>query len=129
MTKKELAEIYRAHLAEEGYLPKLDNDGDIVFKREGRTYFILLSENDLEFIRVVFAGFWPIEDQDERARALAAAHHATAQTKVAKVFLVEDNVWSAVELFCSPPESGKNVIERSLRAVGGAAETFREAMQ
>ena len=51
------------------------------------------------FFRLVFPNFWEIESDGERAQALGAAQEATADTKVAKVFLVKDNVWASVELF------------------------------
>ncbi len=73
-------------------------------------------ENDEEFFRLVYPGFWSIESELEREKAQRALT-ATAQTKVAKVFLVCDNTWASIEMFCSPPEVFRTAFHRSLRAL------------
>ena len=129
MTKQERAEMYRSFLAEEGYTPTLDDDGDVQFKYEGGNYFISVDEKDEEFFRIVYPFFWSIENESERAKVTQAALIATAETKVAKVFPVRDNTWASIEMFCSPPEVFKTVLGRSLRALRAAVQTFREKMQ
>ena len=47
MTKSERAEMYRSYLAEEGYAPKIDDDGDVRFKYEGG-----IGEGSLRFGRM-----------------------------------------------------------------------------
>jgi len=121
--------MYRSFLAEEGYAPKIDNDGDVLFKFEGGTYFIAVSEKDEVFFRIVFPNFWPIESEQERVRALLAAASATAETKVAKVFLVRDDTYASIEMFCSPPDTFKPVFRRCLNALRASVEHFREKMQ
>lgn len=128
MTKAERAKMYEDFLREEGYLPQIDNDGDVVFKMEGRTFLILIDPKDDEFLQVCLPNFWPIESEDERERAQVAANYATEQTKVAKVFPVADNMWATAELFCSPPEMFKPVFRRFLSAITTAVETFRDRM-
>jgi hypothetical protein len=120
--------MYRSYLAEEGYAPKIDSDGDVVFKYEGRMYCIVVDEEDEEYFNVVYPGFWPIESESERGKVAQAALHATARVKVVKVHPVRDNTWAAVEMFCSPPEAFKPVFQRSLRALRGAVEKFKEEM-
>lgn len=44
MGKAETVKIYSDFLREEGYVPQIDKDGDIVFKVEGGTYLIILDE-------------------------------------------------------------------------------------
>ena len=129
MTKQERAEMYRGFLAEEGYVPKIDGDGDVTFKYEGGGYFIGVDEKDEEFFRLVFPSFWSIESEVEREKVAKAALQATAETKVAKVFPVRDNTWASIEMFCSPPEAFKAVFRRSLSALQASVESFREGMQ
>ncbi|MDZ4201879.1 MAG: hypothetical protein U1C96_07005 [Gallionella sp.] len=129
MTKQEKAEMYRSYLAEEGFTPKLDDDGDISFKFEGKNYLIIIDEGDSEFFRLVYPWFWPIESEDEREKAAQAALYASTQTKVAKVYPVRDDTWAAVEIFCSPPEAFQAVFKRSLGALQAAVHNFRERMQ
>jgi hypothetical protein len=129
MTKQERAEMYREYLTEEGYAPKIDDDGDVVFKFEGRGYFLAVDEEDEAFFRLVFPNFWSIESDYEREKVASAALRATAMTKVAKVFPVRDDTWASIEMFCSPPEVFKTVFRRSLTALQAGVENFREAMQ
>jgi len=131
MTKEERVEMYMAFLVEEGFRPKIEDDDDLVsFKYEGRTYYIIIDEEDEEFFRLVYPNFWEIEDESELAEAKEAAMYATAKTKVAKVFITTNNdVWATVELFCAPPETFKSVLSRCLSAVRSSIESFVSKMR
>ncbi|MDY0019503.1 MAG: hypothetical protein RBT47_05815 [Anaerolineae bacterium] len=124
MDKKQKSQMYEEFLRGEGYLPQIDADGDVVFKAEGKVYLIIIDERDEEFFRIAFPNFWPIESPEERAKVTQAALDATASTKVAKVFPVQDNVWATIELFCLPPENFKLVFRRSFSALQSAVTTF-----
>ncbi len=128
MTKQERAEMFRQYLAEEGYSPKIDDDGDVYFKYEGGGYFIIVSEKDEEFFNLLYPNFWSIESEAERAKVNEAALHATAKTKVAKILPRTSNTWAVVEMFCCPPEAFKSVFRRSLSALRAAVENFRTKM-
>jgi hypothetical protein len=128
MTRAERAEMYRQYLAEEGYSPKIDDDGDVFFKYEGRGYFIVVSEKDDEFFNLLYPNFWSIESDAERAKVTEAALYATARTKVAKVFPTKSNTWAVIEMFCCPPETFKSVFRRCLAALRVAVENFRTKM-
>lgn len=128
MSKAERISVILEHIRTEGYVPTIDDDGDILFKAEGRSYFVILDENDEQFYRLAFPNFWSIDDEDERERVIHAASHATTKTKVAKIFPVKDDTWASVELFLSGPEEFNGVFVRSLSALQSAVRTFREAM-
>jgi len=64
----------------------------------------------------------------QKQKVRRAASTATAETKVAKVFPVKDNVWATIEMFCDPPEVVAASIPRSLIALQDAVATFREKM-
>ncbi len=127
-TKKGLQDLYMKYLVEEGFQPKVDGDGDVVFKREGGTYFIRVSENDPQFFSLVFPNFWLIESEAERLRVYAAANLSNGVTKVCKIFTMKDNVWAAVELFVASPPDFKGVFRRSMSALDGGRANFRVNM-
>ncbi|MGQ9494262.1 MAG: hypothetical protein ACUVR2_10960 [Anaerolineae bacterium] len=129
MSKAERVQTFHNFLHDEGYVPSLDEEGDIRFKCEGRTYLVILDERDEEFFQLAFPNFWPIESEEERAKVENAALTATAQTKVAKVFPVRDNVWATIELFCSSIDHAKTVFHRSLGALQSAVVTFADEMR
>jgi hypothetical protein len=129
LSKAQLQRLYTDYLSEEGYRPEVDSDGDVRFKREGRLYFIGVSEEDPEFFRVVLANIWPIESEKERAQVLVAADESNAKSKVAKVYTVRDNVWVCVELFVARPEDFKGVFRRAMSALDNGVAIFVEKMK
>jgi len=129
MTKEERAQQILAFLVEEGFGPRIDKDGDVTFKVEGRSYVIVIEEDDQEFFRLIFPNFWPIESEEERVRVSVAAAEANARTKVAKVYPVREDTWASVEMFLSPPEAFMPVFQRSIRALQGAVRAFVEAVR
>ncbi|MCS7237741.1 MAG: hypothetical protein NZ899_05655 [Thermoguttaceae bacterium] len=129
MDKLAQAQMYYDFLRREGYDPEIDDDGDVIFRDGDRVYLILIDEKDEEFFRLVFPNFWSITSQKERERVERAALHATAMTKVAKVFPVRNNVWATVEMFVSPIEGFMPVFERSMRALNVAVHSFVQKMR
>lgn len=128
-TREELQQLYMDYLEDEGYKPTIDSDGDVNFKREGRQYFIRVSESDPEFFQLVFFNFWSLDDEAERARALAAADVANGKSKVAKVFTNRDNMWASIEMFVGAPEDFKAVFTRASGALDFGVANFVEEMR
>ena len=125
----ELQRLYQTYLADEGYRPSIDADGDVRFKREGNNYFIAVSDDDPEFFTVVLPNIWPIDDDAERTRVLAAADASNAKSKVSKVYTVKDDVWVSVELFVKRPEDFKGVFERAMSALDNGTDNFVSKMR
>ena len=128
MDKAERAQMYVSYLREDGYALEIDEDGDVMFKFEGGTYFVLVDEEDEMFFQIMFPSFWPIESEEEGARVEKAAQLATRITKVAKVYRQLDNVNASVELLCVPPEAFKAVFRRALGSIQAGVSNFRAAM-
>jgi len=122
-------ELYMEFLKEEGYMPRFDEDGDIVFKSEGVSYLLFASEDDREYFRLALPFFWKIEDAEERRRVLAAAAQVNAELKVVKVYPVDDNTWASIELLFHDPEQFKPIFKRALRVLRHGAERFAEIMR
>jgi hypothetical protein len=128
-SRKDLQNMYMHYLQAEGYTPKVDSDGDVTFKAEGRSFYIEVNEDDLEFFRVVFPNFWEIESETERAEAAAAASWANMRTKVAKVYLTtRDDTSISAELFVVRPEDFQEVFPRCISVITTALEHFRDRM-
>jgi hypothetical protein len=129
MDKQQRTEMYRLYLQDEGYKPEVDSDGDVRFKKEGRTYVIIVDQDDEAFFTVVYPQFWKIESEDERRRVLTSCDHANNLSKVAKVFTVQDNVWAATEMFVSAPEGFKPVFDRAMSALQNCVSNFAQHMR
>jgi hypothetical protein len=128
MTRAERAQTYFDFLAEEGFRPTLDEDGDVVFKVEGYMYYVSIEEDE-QFFRLIFPNFWPLENRAERERAERAALAVTSHLKVVKVLPTERGVLATVEMFCAPPESVLPVFHRAIQAIQGAVRAFMEEMR
>jgi hypothetical protein len=122
-------ELYMEYLTEEGFRPKLDEEGDIVFKSEGKTYVLFASAGDEQLFRLGALWIWPIESEEERQRALEAAADATCTLKVAKVYPVNDNIWATVEMLFEQPEHFRGVFPRALALVQAGVSRFNVKMR
>ena len=131
MTKEQLQKMYVDYLKSEGFSPSLDDDGDVMFKYEGGTYFIIVDEKDQEFFAVLYPNFWEIESENEREQALLAAKEATRSAKVAKVYLIEDNtdVSLSAEVFLKTPSDFKGIFHRMMSSMTAARKVFVDKMQ
>ncbi len=129
LTKAERIAIYKDYMDAEGYRSRIDQDGDLEFKLDGFTYFIIVQEDDPEYFRIALPNIWPIESEQERLEVFAAANKATADTKVCKVFAMEDNVWISVELFVPDQDAAKAVFRRSLSTIKTAMDEFVSLMK
>ena len=126
MTKAERIQIYKKLLREEGFKPKLDVEGNFKFKFEGQPYVIEAEDGDEEFIRLAFRNFWMFDKASDHLGALIGALHATAETKVAKVCVIDGEVVASIELFLGSPEHFRPIIIRSLNALKSAVNRFME---
>ncbi len=76
-------------LEEQGFRPKLDEDGDVLFRVEGKAYFCFLEEKDPEYLSLnLFVGYKTDQAVPED-KAVAAAQHITATTKMGKATVLK----------------------------------------
>lgn len=127
--KKALQKMYMDYLTDEGFRPEIDSDGDVQFKAEGKTYFINVVEDDPTYFRVVLANIWPIESEEERAQCLVAVDYSNAKSKVAKSYLVKDNIWVGIEIFIPEADDFKEIFKRSMGALNNGVTHFVTKMR
>lgn len=128
-----LAAIYVEFLEREGYRPTIDDAGDVLFRHEGRCYYLMVDDDDPVYFRLLFPNFWTIDDGAEHQRALLAAADVTAEIKVAKIYVLGDDTQAAAEMFLADATHLRrdlpHVFDRALRALQGAVRRFCELMQ
>ena len=129
MDMKELRQFCMDHLKEEGYVPKIDDDGDIAFKCEGDKFYIQLDEEDIQFFRMIFLGNWECEDEEEKIRMYKAASDTNRGMKMVKTSIRDDStVTVAIECLLNNAEYFTINFARWLSAMKSAIETFKEKM-
>ena len=99
MTIEQIFQLLQA----EGYLPRLDDDGDIVFKAQGRHVFASAQEDDLDFMRF-FLDLYIDAGETSKAALLQAANHVQRKLKCVKSMLLRSDedgflIRLSVELF------------------------------
>lgn len=124
MDKQQMTDYYVNFLTGEGYRPRVDIDGDVVFKREGWTYLLLIDEDDPMLFVLSCMMQTDIVDDRSRRLALVAANEVTATTKVTKISILDDTVVGSVEMFVSPLEAFTPVFERCLTALQAGMSRF-----
>jgi hypothetical protein len=127
-SEAKLQKMYMDFLESEGLKGRIDNDGDVQFEYESRTYFIEVNEEDNEFFRLVLPNIWPIESVSEGLEVVQACDEVNRTMKCTKAYTTNDDVWIAVELFVASPDDFKTVFERCLKAIDQGVETFVEEM-
>mgnify|MGYP006296421371 CR=1 FL=1 len=126
---EDLQVLYTRFLEDRGYETGIDSDGDVTFKIDGRTYFIETADSDLQYFRMALPNIWPIESEKERIQATAAANKATAQLIVAKVYVVNDNVWVATEILLGSYKDFALVFDRCLDLIDNGVDAYVSGMQ
>ncbi len=118
-------------LEEEGYSPKFDGDGDVVFKKEGKFFIAVFDKDDENYFRLVYPNFWEIESYSEWKQALNIARATNDSVKVARIVLPNEydgdeeiNASGAVELFCEDGDAFAKMIPHSIDALTAAALKF-----
>ena len=123
------AELYLEYLREQGFRPRLDEDGDVVFKAEGFTLLLFAEETDGIYFNLKLPAFWPIQSEEERHRVLRTAAGLSRDLKVVKLYPADDDVWAAVEMLVDPIDSFPRVFDRALHIVLQAVREFAKQMQ
>jgi len=126
----QLQEICMNILREEGYIPSIDEDGDIRFKMQGLTLYVMTDKDDPMFLRIILPKFWEIESDEEFAKVHFVANKMNTEYKVGKVFIANNNTTAACELFISEndPEF-KTIFLRILNLLTHLRVSFVSAMK
>ena len=121
-----LPQMYAGWLRSRGLEVEVRSDGTVVFRKDGGTYVIPVPqiEKDTSYFTLVYPSFWKITGQQERIRALEAANHATADTKVGKVYLVKDKAWATAEIFVASPGDFEAVFDRCMASIAHSRKLF-----
>ncbi len=128
-TESDLQTLYLGVLEQISLEGRVDGDGDVQFEYEDKTYFLEVNESDTEFYRLAMPNIWPIESELERLKVLKAVNEVNKTKKVAKAYVVNDNVWIAVEMFIPKPDTFISSLERQINVIQQSVELFVEAME
>jgi hypothetical protein len=122
-------QLYFDFLQTEGYVPTVNEQNDVVFKQEGKTFVISVDEEDDQFLRVIFPNFWSVESGEDLVRALAMANAINARFKVGKIVVVNKQVWAVAEMFIDSSPELAEFVPRILHILRHTADAFGTLMK
>ncbi len=128
MTIHTIRDSLREVLATEGYIPKITDAGNISFKFEGTTFYLVLDESDLQFAAIHQYLECDLKEPSSYLRGVVAAHTSASDFKIAKVAIDDAKEMATVsaEVFFHDYETVRKQLPRLLRAVRAAANKFEE---
>jgi hypothetical protein len=124
-----IAKLCIDYLRNEGYVPQLDEAGNVLFKFEGKLFIVTTDDNDLQFLRVVMPNFWEIESEQEKRLAMEVTNQVNERIKVSKVVVNRNNhVWAMAEQFIDSTPNLEDFFKRTIRVLKAAADEFAQRM-
>jgi hypothetical protein len=115
-------------LANDGFRPSINSDGEIMFHFEGKICYLQTNADDAEYMRIIIVNFRPVAGAGDLARVTAAAQDATAGMKVVKIFTLDGDTWCVAEFLLPEPARFTDVFPRTLSAMRAALRTFEKSL-
>ncbi len=124
MNKKEL--ILQI-LEKMSYKPEIDNDGDIMFRFQMKTVFVLTGDEDEKYVSVMLPQFYEIVDGEEPL-VLTVCNKMTRELKQVKVYIDQtfENVTATCEFFYTNEESLEECLAHALELLGLVRSVFKK---
>jgi hypothetical protein len=123
------SERYLTYLRDEGYVPRLDDDGDVVFKYEGRGFALYGDEHDAALFRLVHPFIWQVQSEEEQDLARDVMNDLNTRFHVVKFYQARGHIWASVELFLDRDDAFATVFPRVLRLLTQAVTQFALRMK
>ena len=125
MTKRELLGNALQKL---GYTPEVDEDGDLYFRFQMKTLFILLGNEDENFVIVQFPQFAEVEEE-ETTLTLMLCNKISRDIKLTKVYIDDTLKYltASCEFYYTDEESIDMNLQHALGGLGMIRSLFREA--
>jgi hypothetical protein len=132
MKLRSLQKLYIDFLKEEGYRPKLAENGAIWFKYEGRKYWLFFHEDDEEYFRIYFSIMYNFDSDEKKSRALKVVNTLNATYKVGKMCVDTDDYDSVsitTDLFLANEDDLKLFFWRCLNIIRTMFSEFEKGMK
>lgn len=111
-------------IAAEGYNPKLDDDGDIIFKAEGLTCLLVISEKEENPFYVSINAVYGL-DSSEEVLQVAYLSNKIADLKTAKLQIYNQKVVLSTEFFVADQTHFEKVFPRYIEVLTSASSKLK----
>ena len=112
-----------------GYSPKVDNDGDIMFRYQMKAIYVMIGDEEEPYISLMLPQFHEFEEGQETL-VLVTCNKMTRELKMAKVFIDQTfkNVSATCEFFYINEEALEQNLRHALQIIGVVRSVFRKDM-
>ena len=121
--------IYEEYLKGEGYKYKVDEDGDISLRREGRWLVLFASDDDSQHFRLGIPNLWECQSEAETDLALELVNELNKGYKVVRFVLVDGWVWATVEAYLDPLSAFRGTFDRYADLLCETTASFNRRMR
>lgn len=113
----------QSYLRAEGYMPEIDSDGDIMFKKEGAVYYVSINPNDENpMYGILFRVFNYPEDYSRNTIVLATAE--LNLYKGVKVLCLDSSIRIQGDLFMANAKTFAYAFNKLMRQIEFVVEDF-----
>lgn len=118
-------DIYMKYLSLQGYNAFIDEEGDICFKSEGKTYFIIIEDNNNEITTLLYPNIISVDSEQERILVAQAVSYVNRTAKIAKAYInTSDWVSISIELLLKEAQDFELLFERMMQLIMYAEYEF-----
>jgi len=114
-------------LRKEGFLPEVDENGNVVFKYQMTTFVFFVDENDEGFFQLAMPHIYDVTE-DNRELVLEAANRVNQSLKVMKACVVDNSVWLMFEILLDATPDVKDIMPRALSILMGSRQAFYQEL-
>ena len=107
------------YLKNQGLMPRIDEDNDIIFKYQMLTFIYFNNDEDEQFFRLALPGIFDVTEEN-RVTVLEAMNEVNKRMKVAKAYIPREDVWVAAEIMMDSTPELDDLVPRLLNILLGA---------
>lgn len=115
-------------LREEGFMPEIDKDGDIRFKKEGEPYYIIIDSRDTSPFYISLGKFFSYSDTFNRKKIEENLGELNRQ-KAVKVLLYNTNYGLKADMYTISAENFKYVFYKLMEQLSALQEEIKKICQ
>jgi hypothetical protein len=117
------SEMVFEYLKNQGLMPRIDDDNDIIFKYQMLTFIYFNNDEDEMFFRLALPGIFDVTDEN-RVTVLEAMNEVNKGMKVAKAYIPREDVWLATEIMMDSTPVLGDMVPRLLNILLHSREEF-----
>ncbi|MCR5152985.1 MAG: hypothetical protein K6A98_07550 [Prevotella sp.] len=123
--QKQLRDRIFSYIKGEGYRPEIDDDGDIMFKKEGDTYFVIVSADNSAPMYLSLTKIFTYSGSFTKNKIKQCMQEINLY-KMCKLVPLDESFEIRVEMFLNDAGSFTSIFEKALSVINQAEEELKD---